>query len=121
MSFSRSNLTLVLLNIVWLTVLSVWLVRREQTAPVPARVEYVTNYAAAVSVPAAPALVTNVIATNDFRWSQLESEDYRAYIGRLRSIGCPEQTIRDIVIADIDKLLAPRMHAAATRVRSWTV
>lgn len=45
-------------------------------------------------------------ATNTFRWSQLESEDYRTYITRLRRIGCPEQTIRDIVIADLDKLMA---------------
>lgn len=49
--------------------------------------------------------------TNRFRWAQLESEDYRAYIARLREIGCPEQTIRDLIIADIDKLLAPRVHA----------
>src|SRR5262245_2896137 len=46
--------------------------------------------------------------TNQVKWQQLESEDYRAYIARLRSIGCPEQTIRDIIIADLDQLLAPR-------------
>lgn len=60
--------------------------------------------------------VTNEIAvTNDFRWRQLESEDYSAYIQRLREIGCPEQTIRDIIIADIDKLLAPRVQASKGR------
>src|SRR5262249_41739676 len=48
--------------------------------------------------------------TNILSWQQLESEDYRTYIERLRSIGCPEQTIRDIIIADVDKLMAPRMH-----------
>jgi hypothetical protein len=40
----------------------------------------------------------------------------------LRAIGCPEQTIRDIVIADIDKLLAPKMQAANPRpggIRFW--
>src|SRR5262249_33212235 len=47
--------------------------------------------------------------TNSLSWQQLESEDYRTYIERLRAIGCPEQTIRDIIIADVDKLLAPRM------------
>src|SRR2546426_2113445 len=41
-----------------------------------------------------------MVVTNQFRWRQLETEDYRAYIARLRAIGCPEQTIRDIVIAD---------------------
>src|ERR1051326_6182891 len=38
---------------------------------------------------------TNILTvTNEWTWQQLESEDYRAYIARLRSIGCPEQTIR---------------------------
>jgi hypothetical protein len=50
-----------------------------------------------------------VIRTNAFEWAQLEAEDYRTYIERLRSIGCPEQTIRDIVIADLEKLMAPRV------------
>jgi hypothetical protein len=52
-----------------------------------------------------------ITVTNDFRWRQLESEDYRTYIERLRSIGCPEQTIRDLVISDLDKLMAPRVEA----------
>jgi hypothetical protein len=52
-----------------------------------------------------------VTITNQLTWAQLESEDYRAYIQRLRSIGCPEQTIRDIIIADLDKLIAPRVQS----------
>src|SRR5438045_9775863 len=70
--------------------------------------------------PAAPApepvVITNVereVITNQIQWAQLESEDYRTYIARLRSIGCPEQTIRDIIIADLDKVLAPRVSAAS--------
>lgn len=37
-----------------------------------------------------------------FRWIQLESTDYRTYIANLRGIGCPEQTLRDIIAADVD-------------------
>lgn len=55
-----------------------------------------------------PRLVETVV-TNEFKWGQLESEDYRTYIKRLRSIGCPEETIKDIVIADLDKLMSPRV------------
>jgi len=65
---------------------------------------------------------TNIVENHAFRWSQVESEDYRAYIERLRAIGCPEQTIRDLVIADIDKLFAPRLHAlhpAARELNYW--
>src|SRR6266404_1916410 len=43
-----------------------------------------------------------------FSWRQIESEDYRQYISNLRSIGCPEQTIRDVIIADVNKLYAAR-------------
>jgi LysM repeat protein len=41
-----------------------------------------------------------------FSWQELESGDYPTYIANLRSIGCPEQTIRDIIIADVDALYA---------------
>jgi hypothetical protein len=69
--------------------------------------------------PAPPTIVT---VTNNLSWAQLESEDYRAYIQRLRAIGCPEQTIRDIIIADLDKLIAPRVqsiHGRRKDLRYW--
>ena len=34
-------------------------------------------------------------------WSELESEDYAEYARNLRRIGCPETTVRDILVADI--------------------
>jgi hypothetical protein len=74
--------------------------------------------AAVPEMPTEPeiAVVTNqVVVTNRLEWSQLESEDYRDYILRLREIGCPAQTIRDIIIADLDKLFAPRAQAIKGR------
>lgn len=44
-----------------------------------------------------------------FRWAQIESSDYRTYIGNLSRIGCPEQTVRDIITADVHALYAPRL------------
>jgi hypothetical protein len=38
----------------------------------------------------------------------MESTDYQRYIANLRTIGCPEQTIRDIIIADVNKLFEER-------------
>ena len=49
-----------------------------------------------------------VTVTNQVTWDQLESEDYRTYITRLRAINCPEQTIRDIIIAEINGLYSRR-------------
>lgn len=43
-----------------------------------------------------------------FDWHAVESEDYRKYIANLRAIGCPEETVKDIVIADVMKLFAAR-------------
>ena len=120
MKFSRSTIALVLLNAAWLAVASYFLARHFRAGRGETRVEFVTNYVPVLksSRASTPVLVTNVIAgTNDFRWEQLESEDYRTYIARLRAIGCPEQTIRDIVIADVDKMLAPKMEAASPRPR----
>ena len=44
-----------------------------------------------------------------FRWASIESTNYRTYIANLRGIQCPEQTIRDIITADVDaSLFSPR-------------
>ena len=40
-------------------------------------------------------------AVPPFHWSQVESADYREYIANLRAIGCPEQVVRDIVVAEV--------------------
>ncbi len=37
-------------------------------------------------------------------WRVVESEDYKKFIANLRSIGCPEETIKDIIVADVNKL-----------------
>ncbi len=52
---------------------------------------------------------TNVIVRRQFfTWREVESDDYPTYIANLRDISCPEQTIRDIIIADVNALYARR-------------
>jgi hypothetical protein len=63
---------------------------------------------AAAPANAAQAEPTVVYRTNDFRWSQLESADYREYIANLRAVGCPEVTIKDILLTDVMRLYAQR-------------
>lgn len=48
-----------------------------------------------------------------FDWRLVESEDYRTYVKNLRDIGCPEQTVRDIVTADVMQAFAARRAAVA--------
>jgi hypothetical protein len=56
----------------------------------------------------APASSNTSAETKPFRWSQLESADYPTYIANLRGIGCPEQTLRDIITADVGSLYAQK-------------
>lgn len=46
-----------------------------------------------------------------FRWSEVEASDYAQFAANLRAIGCPEQTIRDILIGRLHRDYAPRMQA----------
>ncbi len=70
--------------------------------------------APAAAEPAAPAgnavtrCFTNHAAPS---WNAVESEDYRQYVANLRAMGCPEATVRDIIVADVNKLYAARERA----------
>jgi LysM repeat protein len=78
----------------------------------------VWHYAHKASQPAAASLnaTTNsasprtqvVVRRQFFMWNEVESTDYATYMANLRDIGCPEQTIRDIIIADVNALFAKR-------------
>jgi hypothetical protein len=54
-------------------------------------------------------------------WSQLESPDYPTYIANLRRIGCPEQTVREIVAADLDDLYRPRRQLLQAKLTASSV
>jgi hypothetical protein len=53
-----------------------------------------------------------------FDWRQVESGDYLQYIANLRAIGCPEKTIKDIIVADVNDLFASRM-ASVTQTNQY--
>src|SRR6188474_1966258 len=52
--------------------------------------------------------VTITVPSTALDWRIVESEDYKKYIANLRAIGCPEETIRDIITADVNKLFEQR-------------
>jgi hypothetical protein len=49
-----------------------------------------------------------IYKTNAFNWNQVETADYREYIANLRAIGCPEVTIKDLILTDVMRLYAQR-------------
>ena len=83
----------------------------ESRAPAPA----------AASQPALGSGATNIVVRRQFfSWHELESEDYPTYIANLREIACPEQTIRDIIIADVNALFARRRaQEIVTPAQQW--
>jgi hypothetical protein len=66
------------------------------------------------TVPVSPSLDNVVVKTNvivrreNFTWDLVQSTNYATLIKNLRAIGCPEQTIRDIVTTDVDRIYARR-------------
>lgn len=69
-----------------------------------------------------PPAAKSITSTNrpHFDWQQVESSDYRTYIKNLRAIGCPEQTVRDIVLADVTQAFAAkRAEVMAERFREF--
>ncbi|MEW6303001.1 MAG: hypothetical protein AB1705_05990 [Verrucomicrobiota bacterium] len=81
--------------------------------------------AAAVTAASQPKLVTRTVVEKVYDtvevageaevvredWRVVESKDYKEYIQNLRAVGCPEETVRDIVIADINRHYASRWKA----------
>lgn len=59
---------------------------------------------------AVDSLVMPATPAQSFDWRMVESDDYKKYIANLRAIGCPEETIRDIIVADVNKLFESRGH-----------
>jgi len=50
------------------------------------------------------------IGSEPLTWKQLESSDLKGFIRHLRAVGCPEETVQDLVLAQVN-----RQHAARTR------
>ena len=80
----------------------------EIQAPRPLQVADGTNVAAGYSErqlsQSSPS--SSVTKRPGLDWRQVESGDYVTYVKNLRACGCPEQTIRDIVSADVMQALA---------------
>ena len=104
--------TLLILSLAANVLLAVVLTQKPAPTPTPAPAP------SAIPVPATPKPATSSVTepepaatitkTNTllrtFGWEAVESADYKQYIANLRSIGCPEETIRDIIVADVNKL-----------------
>jgi hypothetical protein len=72
--------------------------RKEVTIPVPKEAK------APVAEVASPGPSQPDVRPQPFHWQQLDSvNDYRLFIANLRAIGCPENTIEDIVRGNVSR------------------
>jgi hypothetical protein len=60
------------------------------------------------TAPAEPNTSPATETAPEFNWRQLESPDYRTYIANLRAVGCPEETIRNIILPGINQVYAAK-------------
>ena len=79
-----------------------------------------TNRAPAVTatdsnVVALPTLPKPAFTSKKFSWQDVESDAYRTYIESLRAVGCPDDKIRTIVVADVNELFDKRRLQEAVR------
>jgi hypothetical protein len=97
---------------------AVWVWARLQSPPPPdtaIRDHAAPPVAPTPEVSAAPQPeVDFVTITNAFHWRFLEATNYEEFAAHLRSVGCPERTVRDIITAD-----AGRRYALLEEVESF--
>lgn len=75
---------------------------------------------AGASLPAAstpPASVTGI--TNRFVWSTIDVEDFEQLATNLREIGCPEKTVRDVVVARARRSLDKISRESEPKLSFW--
>lgn len=120
----RSGLTLALSLALTgaLLVMNFVIYRSRQAAPVadPDRKVTVTTQRAVRNPPPPHARIATANPPS-FHWSTLESADFTTYAANLRAVGCPERTLRDILLPDIEKAYSDRKDelAADTEDTFW--
>lgn len=84
--------------------------RSAGTLTAPLRTKYVTNTVTQIAVRKINATnsLFSALAGRPLSWQALESTNYFAYIQNLRAFGCPEETVKDIILTDIARLYAKR-------------
>ncbi len=79
-----------------------------------------------ITAPAVPCLTASnppaptTFVTNRFGWNVVEAEDLEQLATNLRAIGCPEKTVRDVVVARTRRGLDRLSRSAEPKLPFWT-
>src|SRR5262245_11376331 len=115
MNLRSITLALLAVNLALLGII-VYMVLLLKGSPVPTRylshpkTKVITNTVTQIAVRKLNTtnLLAALAANRSVNWAAIESTNYYAYIANLRAMGCPEETIKDIIITDIAKLYGKR-------------
>jgi hypothetical protein len=124
MNSRRISLLLLAANVSLLCLLAYMVYAMKFTpavAPGPVRSAVITNTVTQIAVRKINATnnLLAALAARPLHWRALESTNYVTYIENLRGFGCPEETVRDIIITDIAKLYARRRAELRQRVEPY--
>src|SRR5947209_8041055 len=85
-----------------------------------------SNVPVTVAVEPKPTAPTNqapfqpIFPDKKITWDQVETEEYGKYLASLRAVGCPEEKVRYIIMADINELIAKkRLKEAVAHDTQW--
>jgi hypothetical protein len=102
-----------------LTLSALWILpRREASTPKAATATGDLSMPVTIVVTNAPP-ASAVTSNAPMDWTVIESEDYHRYVANLRAVGCPEHTVRDIIVADIDNLYLSKKRASPLATPIW--
>ncbi len=104
--------------------MAVWLLKQPDP-PLPKVASSTVSFPTAVPPASPPTTVSNQLApaayvTNRFAWREVEAEEFEQLALNLRAIGCPEKTVRDIIVARARRVLERIERAAEPRLPFWT-
>lgn len=99
---------------VWMT-WDLWRDRHQPTTPLPR--PFITPQGKAPTIRANKIFRPERKPTREASppWLHIESDNYHEYAANLRAVGCPEKTVRDIIVADIGKIFAEQKRAINDR------
>jgi len=126
MSSRTTSMVLLALNLVLLGALGymTYLLRLNPSSPryIPTA-HLVTNTVRQIAVRKVNATnLLAMLANRPVNWAAIESTNYLVYIENLRNFGCPEETVRDIILTDVAKTYARRraqIRAQSGGYRFW--
>ena len=95
-------------------------VRLRPPEPAGAISETTTGLAVSSRAAASHSPAPATCVTNGFEWTKLEAEDFEPLARNLRAIGCPEKTVRDVVVARARHSLEQVSRSAGPKPSFWT-